>query len=347
MLPLWENVLLIGGLGVEDDFFELGGDSLAAVALFVEIERVFGKKPALSSLLEYPTARKLAGLVDVLDTACDPSPSALVKPPAVAIRAEGSLPPLFLVHGGGGNVLFGRQLLPFLDPEQPVYGIAARGLIEGEAAHTDLDAMTADYLAAVRRIQPKGPYYLSGFCVGSLLAYEMARRLRAAGESVALVIKIDPDFNRVLTPWLYWQNPDALAIRALRIFVGLAWQGWLIKQQLKRDLLFERRPSQSPVERRRYRAIAAGLHSALRGYRPGSFDGKMAILCSGDRIQRLSDPHTGWPAIVRGVTIIEIAPDHRTIFDQELPKVAGAIEALLKTTRPAAPLRQHADAAAE
>jgi thioesterase domain-containing protein/acyl carrier protein len=333
LLGIWENVLDIDGLGVNDDFFDLGGESLAAVSLFTEIAQAFGRKPPLSSLLEHPTVRQLAGLLDQLDGRPDENPAVIAQRPLVPIRTEGSRQPLFLVHGGGGNVLFARQLLPFLDPEQPLYGIAARGLVEGEVAHRDLDAMTADYLAGIRRIQPKGPYYLSGFCAGSLVAFEMAQRLRAAGDDVAVVIELDPDFNRTFTPWLYWRDPDKLPIRVLRLFVDLAWQGWLLKQRL-----LGRRPvadvaAESPDARRRNRAINAGLQAAFKRYRPRKYDGKIAILCSGERMKRLSAPITGWPAIAPNATIVEVAAAHRAFFREALPRLGSAIEALLRSTQ--------------
>jgi len=334
LVGIWEDVLAIGGLGINDDFFELGGDSLAAITLFTEIERAFGTKPPLSSLLERPTVRQLAGLLDPSHRRPNESPSGAVPSPLVAIRSAGNRPPLFLVHGGGGDVLFARGLLPFLDPEQPLYGITARGLVEGEIAHRNFGAMTADYLAGVRRVQPKGPYYLSGFCVGAVVAFEMAQRLREAGEKVAVVIKLDPDFNRVLTPWLYWRDPDALRVRLLRVFVGLAWQAWLLKQRLLGRGPTAEMALKPADDQRRYRAIDAGLRAAFKEYRPGAYDGKVAIFCSSERRKRLSNPITGWPAIAPNTVIVGTAPTHREFFRGALPELGNAIESVLASTQP-------------
>lgn len=334
LVGIWENVLAIGGLGVDDDFFELGGDSLAAITLFTEIERAFGTKPPLSTLLEHPTVRQLARLLDASRGRPGERLLGAIPSPLVAIRSGGIRPPLFLVHGGGGDVLFARGLLAYLDPEQPLYGITARGLVEGEIPHRNFDTMTEDYLAGVRRVQPKGPYYLSGFCVGAVVAFEMAQRLRKAGEEVAVVIELDPDFNRVLTPWLYWRNPDAWLVRLLRIFVDLAWQGWLLKEGvLGRGPISEmaRKPAD---DQRRYFAISAGLQVAFKMYRPHAYDGRVAIFCSRERRKRLSNPITGWPAIAPNTTIVETALTHREFFGAALPNLGNAVEALLKTVQP-------------
>jgi thioesterase domain-containing protein/acyl carrier protein len=333
LLRIWQEILDIDGLGVNDDFFELGGESLAAVTLFAEIEAAFRKKPALSSLLKHPTIRKLASLLDGMGGQSDGSPRPEVARLVVAIRTEGRRPPLFLVHGGGGHVLFARQLLPFLDPEQPLYGIAARGLVDGESVHCNLDALVADYLAAVRQVQPKGPYYLSGYCVGSLIVFEMAQRLRAAGEPVAIVMMLDPDFNRVLTPWLYWRNPDALRIRVLRFFVSLLWQAWLLKQALLGRRQSSKAAVDSPEERRRYRAVSKSLAAVFKSYRPAPYDGKLTLFSSGERTRRLSDPVHGWPTIAANLTIIDVAQRHRDVFREALPRLGRGIEAHLQMAR--------------
>ena len=151
-----------------------------------------------------------------------PQPVAAVQPPApviqrreavqrplIAIRPEGSLPPLFFTHTILGDVVFVRQFLPYLPPEQPLYAIQARGLEGDDPPHTDFEEMASDFVKLIRRVQPAGPYFLAGLCDGSLTAVEMARILRAAGEEVAFVGLIDPRANPVEVPWLYWKNPEA------------------------------------------------------------------------------------------------------------------------------------------
>jgi FkbH-like protein len=184
LCELWQKLLHIERVGVRDDFFELGGHSLLAVRLFVEVEKLTGRKLPLVTLFQSPTIERLAGILS------QENPSAFHSL-LVPIQPRGSKPPLFLVHGAGGDVLWGyANLAAHLRPEHPIYGIKSRGQA-GLDEFTNLEDMAAYYLAEVRAFQPRGPYYLGGYCFGGNVAYEMARQMRAQGEQVALLALID------------------------------------------------------------------------------------------------------------------------------------------------------------
>ncbi|MEY2427784.1 MAG: polyketide synthase PksN, partial [Verrucomicrobiota bacterium] len=184
LCELWQKLLHIERVGVRDDFFELGGHSLLAVRLFVEVEKLTGRKLPLVTLFQAPTIELLAG---VLSQENSSAPHSLLVP----IQPQGSKPPLFLVHGAGGDVLWGyANLAGHLRPEHPIYGIKSRGQA-GLDEFTNLEDMAAYYSAEVRAFQPRGPYYLGGYCFGGNVAYEMARQMRAQGEQVALLALID------------------------------------------------------------------------------------------------------------------------------------------------------------
>lgn len=216
LLALWQAALDVEGLGVLDDFFELGGDSFTAVQLFTTLEDAFGASPAVSILLECPTVRLLARHLDGQLVAQTPRP-------LVSIRRHGARMPLYMVHAATGNVLFARQLLPYLDKVQPLYGIQARGLMAGETPHDRFESMAADYLAAIRKVQPQGPYFLAGYCIGGLIALEIARTLRAAGEEIRFLGMIDPSLPPCVAPWLRWPKPDAVSARLQRAISRVAW----------------------------------------------------------------------------------------------------------------------------
>jgi len=105
----------------------------------------------------------------------------------VEIRSGGSKPPLFLVHGAEGNVLLYRELVKYLESEQPVFGLQSRGLDGKAELFERLEDMAAHYVAEIESLQSVGPYFLGGYCLGGTIALEMARQLRAKGEEVALV----------------------------------------------------------------------------------------------------------------------------------------------------------------
>ncbi len=171
LVSIWQDVLGVRPVGVDDDFFDLGGDSLQAVALFAEIEQRFGRRPRLSSLLKAPRVAQLARLLDGFDE----------EDALVPIQLTGSKPPFFFVHDLSGGVLSYTALARYLGSEQPLYGLEAVG------PDDRMETIASRYLDAIRDVQPGGPYRLGGFCFGGFVAYEMARQLESQGDRVALL----------------------------------------------------------------------------------------------------------------------------------------------------------------
>lgn len=184
LAALWERVLDIRPIGVRDNFFTLGGDSLLAVYLMAEIEREFGKNLPLAALFRNPSIEKLGQ--SLREDAYDAPWS-----PLVPIRTTGTGTPLFCVAGGGGNVLYFYQLAQRLPHDRPFYGLQAIGLDGRREPLTRVEDIAAEYIKDVRRVQPRGPYLLGGHCFGCWIAFEMAQQLRRAGDEVALVVVID------------------------------------------------------------------------------------------------------------------------------------------------------------
>ncbi len=179
---LWEDVLSIDGLGVEDDYFALGGTSLQSVKLFSEIERRFGAQLRLTTILAAPTVRALARLIE---------PAAGSTGGAIVPLRPGRRENLFLVHDGLGETLLYLNLARRLPGDFSVYGIEPRRLPGIALAHASMQEMAACYVEQVRALQPRGPYRLGGMCAGGVIAYAMAVRLRSLGEQVELVLIMD------------------------------------------------------------------------------------------------------------------------------------------------------------
>jgi thioesterase domain-containing protein len=326
LVGIWESVLDIADLGVEDDFFELGGDSLAAVSIFSAAEQILGEMPPLSILLDCPTIRSLARQLDDLGGS---GRARLLMP----VRSQGHRATLFHFHAADGNVLFVRRVLPFLDPDRPVFAVRARGLREGEVPHNNFAAFAADYVEEIRRRQPAGPYFLAGHCAGAFIALEIAQRLTALGQAVGAVIMIDPENHPNAVPWLHWRNPDAFSVRLKLLLIRPLW---LLRRRLQ-DLLarIARRPvisypSETGANLLRQRALHVGLRQALVSYRPAPYAGRLVILCSAERIGHLSNPALGWRTIAPQVEFIEIGSFHGDVFLTELSAVGAAIEQVLR-----------------
>lgn len=215
----WEELLGIERVGIQDSFFDLGGHSLIAVRLFAKIKKTFNVDYPISILFEAPTIERVSVMIReaVGDQAVGGAP-APVRPRRDYLVAMhpgdgGSRTPFFLVAGMFGNVLNLRHLAALLGTDRPFYGIQARGLYGTESPHETFEEMAGAYLEEVRSVQPEGPYLLGGFSGGGITAYEMAQRLRADGQEVALLVMLDsllpqaPDeLTRLDKARVHWQR---------------------------------------------------------------------------------------------------------------------------------------------
>ena len=199
----WQELLGVGQVGVEDDFFALGGHSLIAVRLFSMVKKAFRVDFPISVLFEAPTIAKCAALIEaqigpVGDSGSD-TPAPRTEAPVRRFThlvpmhegAGGDRRPFFLVAGMFGNVLNLRHLAQLLGGDRPFYGLQARGLFGDADPHRRIPEAAADYIAELKQVQPEGPYLLGGFSGGGLTAWEMARQLEEAGDEVSVLVLLD------------------------------------------------------------------------------------------------------------------------------------------------------------
>ena len=196
---IWRDLLGIDRVGAYDDFFALGGHSLLLPQLLHRLRATFRVEVPLRLLFEQSTLERMALNVEALlieeigkevqnGEAGAPMPRCLVE---ITPAAPGARPPFFCVHPVAGDVLAFFPLARWLGPDQPFFGLQEPGLEDGCDPLTSIEAMAAEYLGAVRRVQPAGPYRLGGWSLGGLVAFEMAQQLRTQGEEVALLSIID------------------------------------------------------------------------------------------------------------------------------------------------------------
>ncbi|WP_110933222.1 amino acid adenylation domain-containing protein [Paenibacillus bouchesdurhonensis] len=184
LCDLFAEVLGLPRVGIDDGFFELGGHSLLAVRLMSRVRETMGRELGIGLLFEAPT---VAGLAEKLYS--DQGGSALQV--LLPLRAEGGEIPLFCVHPAGGLSWCYAGLMKHLGMDYPIYGLQARGIAEAEQYPRTLEEMTADYLAQIRSVQPKGPYRLLGWSFGGNVAQAMAVQLQREGEEVAFLAMLD------------------------------------------------------------------------------------------------------------------------------------------------------------
>lgn len=189
LTQIWEQVLGIQPIGIQNNFLELGGNSLLAVQMLAEVEKQCGKNLPITTLLSSPTIEELAKVL------CSLEEQTRVGD-LVPLRRTGTKPPLFCIYG----ILLYQDLVNQLDSNQPVYGVYLQEEVEliktgnvdqHNSIFSSVQTIAARYLQAIRTLQPKGPYYLAGESFGGVVAFEMAQQLQAEGEEVALVALFD------------------------------------------------------------------------------------------------------------------------------------------------------------
>ena len=168
LTKIWESVLDVEPIGIEDHFFDLGGHSLLAVRVAARVEKAFGKNLPLAAIFQAPTVEKLATLIRDSHRGDDTLPRTSV----VEIQPKGARPPFFLVHGAGGGMFWGyTNLARRLDPDQPVFGFGSRGL-RGDPEFDTIEGMAAQYVKDLRIVRPAGPY------ISWRILFRRQRRLR-------------------------------------------------------------------------------------------------------------------------------------------------------------------------
>jgi thioesterase domain-containing protein/acyl carrier protein len=182
LTQLWEAVLEKRPIGVNDDFFELGGDSLRAARLFARIEQRFQRSLPVGTLFQAPTIAALAKIIS------DGSSSDTC---VVPIQSGNARPPLYCLPAHTGSVLLYRTLAQHLGSDQPVYGLQPQGLDGKHVPLTRIEDMAVNFVRDIRLIQPKGPYFVAGYCMGGTIALEMAQQLRRQGETVGMLALLD------------------------------------------------------------------------------------------------------------------------------------------------------------
>ena len=302
--PLWDlfqSVLGRRQLKPEDDFFEVGGDSLLAVRLFQRIEELCGQRLPLATLIQSPRLGDLAALIER-----QPRPSG----PLVAMGGAGRRPPLYLVHPRGGGVLCYRELVRQLGADCPVYAFEC-SQTEGRTV-ADL---SQQYLRVLLQHQPLGPYRLAGYSWGGWIAFDMACRLHQEGRNVEWVGLLDsygPDYRcRLSVPALIWAHLVAAPRRGwlfLRIAAGLPGRRFeYLKQRWRETTLLYR----EHFSRLLGRGPAMNVSQHALSYYPG----KVTLFRTSLQEPGLPDwPCSGWSRVARQVEIMELEGTHSDLL---------------------------------
>jgi len=346
LAEIWKKALRKPVIGAHDSFFDLGGHSLLAAQVFAQMDRQMGVKLPLAVLFQAPTIRQLAASIDQRSRKCD-------WKSLVPIHTGGDRPPLFLVHGAEGNVLLYKNLARNLGDDQPVYGLQSRGLDGREAAATRIEDMAALYREEIQALQPKGPYFLGGYCMGGTVALEIAQQLRRAGESVGLLALLET-YNLAGSPVvsfplktvhkvqnLYFHLTNLLLslshggfgfffekmtveLGRAKVALNILWSATLAKFNYEGGLQYQHLQTQILND------------TAQVTYKPSPYDGKITLFRTKSHYRRFADFDFGWGPIARqGVHVVELPFYPRgTLNDPFVQILAERLKAEIEKTPP-------------
>ena len=342
---IWKDLLGRKNVSIHDDFFDIGGHSLLAARMFARIEKELGKNLPLALLFEHSTIEKLAAVMRQGDVT--PEWTTLVP-----IKSKGSRPPLFLVHGAEGNVLLYRDLADHLKDAQPVYGLQSEGLSGSPEFDPRVETMAENYISEIRKVQPHGPYFLGGYCMGGMVAFEMARQLEAMDEPTALVALIETynihiDSNHLSKRYLYINKIQNIVFHAGNLLIAEPKDMWRFFTQ-KAGVEMSRASISLNSASSRFKKLwgkPGGLHfyhqrvdtandRASVIYRPKPYSGKVTLFITRKDFAGFSDPLYGWGDLAeKGVAVHRLPCYPRgTLVEPHVARLAEALTASIAAT---------------
>lgn len=364
---LWADALGVERVGAYDDFFTLGGNSLAAARIAGRLRALLGVTIPIRAIFEHPTIAQLAPVVAAKD-------DVPIEPMVCMQRGDPALTPLFLLHGdfnGGG--LYCRALVQHLGSSRPVFTLYPHE----PGSRDSIEEMAADYVERIMRTS-SGPYLLAGYCNGADVAYEIACRLRERGEDVKLVALIDAAaphrvlalLHRVVHGGARIAGVDAERAREIycrardHVFQlsdllpprdsRASMPEWLVSagkilramtdiatQYAARRLApaSDRSQAVAPVADPIAEAEAAGIFNQrwlwyvmrVRDYSPRRFDGRVTLIQPSARVRRRTEDATfNWSRVARDVDLHVLPGTHLTIVGDGLDLLGATLRASIE-----------------
>ena len=326
LIPIWERVLQQSPIGLDDNFFDLGGDSLSAVTLFLEVEKLCGRQLPPVMIYNTPTIAALAAELE--------QPSIPRLPPLVLLRKGSAEPPVFIAHGLGGSVIDFYRLLTHIRCDRNVYGMQARGIDGIDEPFATIEEMAQYHLDAIQTVQPHGPYLFVGYSLGGLVCMEIAQRLAAAGERVALLTVLDAYPNRsLLSPWQLFLLYGRLALQKVGSAIGMSAQGEesASPEQLRAQMSAGRRATKTSQATAAAAAMTPAMRhaaemarEAIRSYRPRYYPGKVRFVRAAVLTDFPANAIAVWSGLVKKFDCETVSGDHLGMIAKH-PDQLGAV----------------------
>jgi amino acid adenylation domain-containing protein len=339
LITLWEDILNVKGISVNDDFFYLGGSSLMAIEMIARIEREQNLELSIASVYDFKTIKKLARLI-----AGDETPPEFS--PLVAIKATGNRPPVYFISGDNLNVINFNGIVKYINEQQPAYGLQPKGVDGKSQPLESIEDIAKFYVDAIVGQDPIGPYAIVGYSFGGYVAFEMAMQLKKQHKAVKLLGMIDTDAAMAV------KKKTGLALlsqKVLRQFPKFIWiaksfiksparviayQKHTLRQRFKEKYdNNEQKEAEAPTNFHKLRnKIIAVHHRALANYCLAKYDGRITLFRAKERPYFVDDfEYLGWRNHTTAGVDVYITPgDHDSIFlEPNCKKLAEQIDAAL------------------
>lgn len=330
LCELWAQTLNVPRIGVDDDFFEWGGHSILAIQLAARASKKLKMRFPVALLAQFPTVAGCSAHLEA--THAEP-----LRHRVIAVRELGSLPPLFWIPGGAGSLRMARlkELADRLGPDQPFQALGSRRA-ETLAEIESIQTRAAAYVDVICGFQPQGPYYIAGFCLGGVLAFEVAQQLRAREQHVAFVGLVNtwmPADSIAGSQWLQFFLQRALYHARIAFRPGTEPPHRYMIRSLRAMQRMLRRRDVPNVENapRNYTGELGNLteDAVLRStvqlantYHPRSFDGKVHVFLSEEPdlagVSEKIDPRLAWRHVCASCETIRISGGHDEMLDLPL-----------------------------
>lgn len=353
LIEIWERTLGTRVTSVSDSFFDLGGHSLLLAPMMEEVERVTGTYVPLTQFVVDPT---VAHLADCLQN------HAALPDEVIELQRGNGLAPLYYYHGdilGGG--FYARKLAEQLGPDQPVYSVAPTRISDDEIP--TIEEIARRRIEALRSHRPHGPYLLGGFCIGAIVAFEVARQLTAAGEEVPCVFMINAELSSAFVR-AQLSVADRLARRRglsgrdrvelflqLRRKVGRLQDLWASPISEKKDFIVgkfkaitgrkteataaPRSGSEDEVALRDDWQLSA-FHWILAAYKPKNYPGKVNLFMTRTDQACAASALREWRRVAGQASIHPIPGEHLTAITKHIDVLAHKLREELRGIQAAA-----------
>lgn len=337
LTTIWESVLQTSPIQPDDNFFDLGGDSLSAVTLFLEIEKFCGRQLPSVMIYNTPTISTLAAELE--------GPGTSRLPPLVLLRAgTANASPVFIAHGLGGSVIDFYSLVTLIESGRPIYGMQARGIDGADDPLESIEGMAQYHLEAIKKVQPNGPYVLVGYSLGGLVSMEIAHRLLGAGEQVGLLAMLDAYPSRkYLSLSQRLRLAARFALKHLSIAIGMSAgpkdEYSASPAKLRAQMSAGRRASkltQSPAAASMTPAMlraAEIAREALKRYRPHFYSGAIKFVRAKIVTDFPANPAAVWGGLAKQFEVETVPGDHLGMIAAHPEVLAAVITRYLNEVR--------------